>query len=203
MRKKSSRSAEQSVTLPTGMQHVVGMHAGSAFKPARRGVSMGEIDPTQQPQPGMAPTGGVRYGGLGKRFLARIIDGLIVGIPTAIVLTLLPGVRVGGVVYGILSAAAGLGYFVFLETSQGATLGKKLLSMTVADVGGGAPISVDASLRRNWWLALNALSGVPVLGWLLSLVALGVVIAIAVTINSDPRKQGLHDKMGNTVVLDT
>jgi uncharacterized RDD family membrane protein YckC len=151
----------------------------------------------------MPGAGAMRYGGLGKRFLARIIDGLIVGIPTVIVLTVLPGVRPGGLIYGILSAAAGLAYFVFLETSRGTTFGKQLLSMKVTDAAGASPISVDASLRRNWWMALNALSGVPILGWLLSLVALGIVIAIAVTINSDARKQGLHDKMANTVVLET
>jgi uncharacterized RDD family membrane protein YckC len=190
-----------SVTLRTGPI------AGQA---EREGSTMSSTDGVpMQPEmdagaaQGMPGAGAMRYGGLGKRFLARIIDGLIVGIPTAIVLTVVPGVRVGGLIYGILSAAAGLGYFVFLETSRGTTFGKQLLSMKVTDAAGASPISVDASLRRNWWMALNALSGVPILGWLLSLVALGIVIAIAVTINGDPRKQGLHDKMANTVVLDT
>jgi uncharacterized RDD family membrane protein YckC len=160
---------------------------------------MGEIDPTQ---PAATPAGGTQYGGVWKRFGARIIDGLIVGIPLAIVLAILPGISPGGVLYGLITAAASFGYFVFLETSRGATLGKQVLGMKVADASGASPIAVDASIRRNWWLLLNALSGVPIIGWLLSLAALGVVIAIAVTISSDPRNQGLHDKMANTVVLD-
>jgi uncharacterized RDD family membrane protein YckC len=97
---------------------------------------------------------------------------------------------------------AGFAYFLFLETSQGGTLGKQWLNMRVTDSASASPISMDASVRRNWWMLLGALGGIPVIGLLASLASLVIVIIIAVTISSDARNQGWHDKLGNTLVLD-
>jgi uncharacterized RDD family membrane protein YckC len=169
---------------------------------------MSGFDGTAPPPP---PAGGelqdtgiglTRYGGLGKRFLARLIDGLLVGIPISIILAVLPGIPLGGFVAGIVSAAAGFGYFVYLETTKGATIGKQLLSLRVTEEVGTSPISSDASMRRNAWMLIGALSGIPVIGALASLASLVIVIAIAVTLNGDDRKQGLHDRMGGTLVVE-
>ena len=167
----------------------------------------GAAPPPPPPQYGAAPQApgpqvGAGYGGLGKRFLARLIDGLLVGIPMYIILLVLPGIQPYGLVGYIIMAAAHFAYFLFMETSQGATFGKQWLGMAVRDNSGGAAISMDASMRRNWWILLGALQGIPVLGLIASLASLVIVIVIAVTISSDPQRQGFHDKMANTFVVD-
>jgi uncharacterized RDD family membrane protein YckC len=150
------------------------------------------------PYPPAAPA----YGGLAKRFGARILDGLVVGIPVAIVFAVIPGLTVGGFLYGLVLTAAYFGYFVFLESSRGSTLGKQLLGLRVAGAAGASPVTMEASAIRNSWVLIGLLSGIPVLGILASLVSLGIVIAIAVTISSDARNQGLHDRFAGTVVLE-
>ena len=89
---------------------------------------------------------------------------------------------------------------MYLETSEGATLGKKVLNLRVADRNDRSPIDTDASVRRNWWMLLGVVSGIPVIGWLASLASLGIAIAIGVTISSDTYNQGWHDKMASTTV---
>jgi uncharacterized RDD family membrane protein YckC len=158
-----------------------------------------QVQPAGAPPP---PPPGGGYGGLGKRFGARLIDYLLVGIPVTIVVALLPGIPVGGLISNVVVAAAVFVYFLFLETSQGATFGKQWLKMAVTDESGGSPISMDASMRRNWWVLLGALQGIAVIGLLASLASLAIVIIIAVTISSDGRNQGWHDKLGSTLVVD-
>lgn len=134
--------------------------------------------------------------GLGKRFLARIIDGLIVAIPLGIILFAM-GVDTTGFVYALVSAVASLAYFVLLESSQGATLGKRMLGMSVASTQ-GAKLTTEQAFKRNWWLLLSI---IPFqIG---SLASLAVAIYIAVTISSDPQNRGFHDKMGDAMVLES
>ncbi|MGI8875142.1 MAG: RDD family protein [Egibacteraceae bacterium] len=145
---------------------------------------------------------GAAYGGLLKRFGARLLDGLIVGITLAIVFSLLPGFAQAGFLYSALATVLYFGYFVVLESSRGCTLGKQLLGLRVAGPAGDSPVTPDASFRRNAWMLLALLSGFPVIGVLAGLAYLGIVIAIAVTISTHARNQGLHDRFGGTVVLD-
>lgn len=149
------------------------------------------------PQPGVGA-----YGSLLKRFGARILDGLIIGIPVAIIFAVLPGLSTGSFLYGVVSSALYFGYFVFLETSRGATLGKEVLGMRVAGENGQSPVGVEASAIRNCWMLIGVLSGIPFVGFLAGLASLAAIITIAVTISSDPRNQGLHDRLGGTLVLD-
>lgn len=138
--------------------------------------------------------------GLGMRLLGRIIDAFVVGIPMVILFAIIPGLSVGGIVYTILTTLVGFGYFVYLESSTGATVGKKLLNMRVV-ASNGQPLSMEASARRNWWLLIGVLSGIPVLGFLASLASLGVVIYIAVTISGDANNRGWHDQMADAGVV--
>lgn len=138
--------------------------------------------------------------GLGMRFLGRLIDALVVGIPAAILFAIIPGIGIGGFLYNILVSLAGFAYFVYMESSMGATVGKKLLNMRVVD-DAGAPLSMEASARRNWWLLIGLLGGIPVIGFLASLASLAVVIYIAVTISGDPNNRGWHDKLANAGVV--
>ena len=152
--------------------------------------------------PGVHQPGAGAYGGLLKRFGARLLDGLIVGIAVAILLALVPGVDTGDFLYSVVSTMLYFGYFVFLESSRGSTLGKQVLGLHVAGPAGDSPVTPDASARRNSWMLLGLFGGLPLIGFLAGLASLAIVIAIAVTISSDPRSQGLHDRFAGTFVLD-
>jgi uncharacterized RDD family membrane protein YckC len=144
---------------------------------------------------GPAPVAGVQPGGLGARFLARLIDGILIGIITGILGAILDSRVIGGILGGIIYLA----YFVYMESSRGRTLGKQVLKLRVHGASGGNP-TAEESFKRNSWYVLGIVSAVPILGLLASLGVLIAVIAIAVTISNDPLKRGWHDKFGNTSV---
>ncbi|WP_216892411.1 RDD family protein [Nocardia alni] len=156
----------------------------------------------QQPygQPGFGAPGlpqGTRPGELWLRFAARFIDQLIVGIPVSIIFALI--FRFGSIEFslleGVVSTLLVYVYFIALETSMGTSLGKKILGLRVVGPGGGQ-LDAGASAKRNLFLIASL---IPCLGWL---VALGLWIYIAVTIEQDPLKQGWHDKFaGGTLVV--
>lgn len=129
---------------------------------------------------------------------ARIIDGIIVGVIAAILALLVSDsdslILVSGLFSGILTFA----YFIAMEVTQGRTLGKMILGLSVHGPGGAPrPPSVQQSAIRN---AFTLLSIIPIIGGILALVA---YIVIAVTINnSPPTKQGKHDELaGGTQVV--
>ena len=165
--------------------------------------------PDQSPY-GAAP-GGTRPGELLDRFLARFIDGIIVGVVYVIVaIVLIFGVIVTSgssyvvaFVSAIVLTALQLGYFVFMETSRGQTVGKMVMKLRVVGPGGGNP-TVEESVRRNIWMLAGLASIVPIIGGLIGAVAqLVAVIMIAVGINNDPvNRQAWHDHFaGETRVL--
>lgn len=186
-------------------------HDEHASEPAPGGQSTPSTHGQPPPPPPTAPepdaaeqtTTGHGYGDAGRRLLARIIDSLIVGIPLWILLVGIARLEATGALYTIITTLAGFGYFVYFETSTGATLGKKLLNMQVVDGTGTTPITTEGSFRRNWWMLLGLLSFVPIVGWLASIASLGIAIAIGVTISSDRQNQGFHDKMATTYVTRT
>jgi uncharacterized RDD family membrane protein YckC len=154
-----------------------------------------------QPQPGpYGEPGGYRSagsepGGLGLRFLARLIDGIIVGIIgffLAFFTDTLSNIWVTGLFSGLLTFV----YFVVFEITQGWTPGKKLLGLRVLGPGGAPKPSGQQSAIRN---AFTLLAIVPYFGGLLAVIA---YIVIAVTISNSPTKQGKHDEFaGGTQVV--
>jgi uncharacterized RDD family membrane protein YckC len=145
---------------------------------------------------GPAPVVGVQPGGLGSRFLARRIDGILFGIVSLIISA--PSDRwIGQFVAGILY----LGYYVYFESARGQTLGKQIMKLRVHGASGGNP-TIEEAFRRNAFYLLSIVASLPllILSFLLGLASLAVVIFIAVTINSDPLKRGWHDKFANTSV---
>lgn len=131
------------------------------------------------------------YASLGARIGARLLDGLIVGIPLGIILGL---IGVGSIGFGVVSGLIGFGYFVWFESNQGATVGKKILNMRVVGPDGAYP-AMDVAAKRNVWMLLGL---IPVLGGLLSLIA---VIVIIVTISQSEENRGYHDTFAGTAVL--
>ncbi|MET7773128.1 RDD family protein [Nocardia sp. NPDC005366] len=158
-------------------------------------------DPYQQQGYGQqgygAPGGG--YGvpaDLGVRIGARVIDGLILYIPYMVLYFIFSDSFALSAVLGLVWTIVVVGYFVALETSQNASLGKKILGLKVVAPGGAEKISPEVSLKRNLFLAANL---IPCVGWLVSL---GLAIYIIITISQDPNKQGWHDKFaGGTQVV--
>lgn len=132
--------------------------------------------------------------GLGIRFVARILDSLLIGVPAAIVLGAMGLLEsaLANVIFALLWFA----YFVWFEANQGATIGKKLLKLDVSSTDGGL-LSMEGAARRNVWMLLGL---IPILGGLLSLVA---VIVIAYTIYSDGENRGYHDNFARAQVRRT
>jgi uncharacterized RDD family membrane protein YckC len=158
------------------------------------------------PQPagayGYAPQ--VRYGGFWIRFVAVFIDGIIVSIPTFIL-----GLIVG-VIYGVASGVSGnnnnptansaftgvqalidlfafvisVGYFVYFW-GRGSTLAMRLFHLRVADATTGLPIGYGRAALRY-------------VGYILSVIVCYIGLIWAAF---DSRKQGWHDKIASTVVL--
>ena len=167
------------------------------------------------PPPQVSPTG-PQPGNLLDRFLARLIDGILVGVVNAIIISvLIAGVfglsGAGAFNYGAGFAAAAvsavvgvvlnLGYFAFMESSQGRTLGKMVMKLHVQGASGGKP-TLEESIKRNWWLALGLAGIVPFLGFVGAIAELVIVIMIAVQINSDPeRRPALSDRFADTRVI--
>jgi uncharacterized RDD family membrane protein YckC len=200
-------------------------YAGAAAGQPDYGQPTGQPDYGQQPpqQPGWGHPGdqaaygtaGEQPGGLGARFLARLIDGILVGIvatiPTAILVAAFDisngGVGFGGsyayaAISGVISALFNLGYFGYLESTRGQTVGKMALKLHVQTMSGGLP-TFEQAVKRNIWLALPILGVVPVVGSLVgSLGELVAVIMIVVGISSDGvTRRPWTDKYAETRVL--
>jgi uncharacterized RDD family membrane protein YckC len=137
----------------------------------------------------------VQPGDLIPRFFARLIDGIVVNI-VVFVLTMFVFRDYGYLVTGLFSGVLMFGYFVLFEVTQGASLGKRLLGLSVLGPGGRPRPDVSQSAIRN---SFTLLAVVPYLGPLLAFAA---YVIIAVTINASPCKQGKHDELaGGTQVI--
>ena len=208
-----------------------GSAPGWADPPPTAGAPQGGSQAYVPPAPGAhqygAPHGGYggppqqagrRPGELLDRFLARLMDHVLIGIVNAIIVSaVIVGAVLGsdgsyylgygdsilaGIVSALLSTIISLGYFVFMETQQGRTLGKMVMKLHVEGATGGKP-TVQESVKRNIWMALPLLGIVPIVGGLIgSLGQLVAVIMIAVGINSDQqRRQPWTDKFAGTQVI--
>lgn len=176
--------------------------------------------PGFQPQYGQMPMG-ERPGELGDRFLARLLDGLVLGVlvylVSLIVGSLFSGMIVNSLSTGgslsmglwiiaavsaVLSVAVSLGYFAFMESSRGQTLGKMAMKLWVVGPNGGNP-TMQESVKRNIWLGASILQVIPWFGTLLAgLAGLGALISIAVGINNNTTtRQAWNDIWAGTRVV--
>jgi uncharacterized RDD family membrane protein YckC len=145
--------------------------------------------------PGPPAAWGGHPGGLGARWGARLIDGLLLGI-VAFLLSFLFDDSSRILVTGLFTGLLTFVYFVAMEVTQGRTLGKMALGLSVRGPGGAPKPDLKQSAIRN---AFTLLPIVPFIGGLLGVIA---IVLIAVTINSSPTKQGKHDELaGGTQVV--
>ena len=169
-----------------------------------------------QPPYGAAP-GGTRPAELLDRFLARLIDGILTGVVNAIIVSaIVVGAMMGesggfgvassfaaGAIAAVLSTAIYLGYYSFMESSRGQTVGKMVMKLRTVGPTGDNP-TFEQAIRRNIWVGFGILGVVPIIGGLVgSIATLVAVIMIAVGINNDTvNRQAWHDHFaGETRVL--
>src|SRR6266699_3284276 len=132
----------------------------------------------QQPQYGQPQ---LQYVGVGPRFLAVLIDTIIIGVVAGILSAIFRNSGLSGGVTGLLTLA----YFIVMEATQGATLGKMALGLRVVKTD-GSPITWTDSLIRN---LLRIIDG------------LFVYLVGAIFIWTSPLKQRLGDRAAHTVVV--
>lgn len=161
------------------------------------------------PPPGPAP--GLKYAGFWIRLGAQLIDTLILFIPLGILFALaiaptLPALNCtvvnttgfqsatctgfGAVfaalgIWWVVALAVSVGYFVGMWSWQGQTLGQRLLGLHVVDSHTGTRISIGRAVIRY--------IGFVVSGYVLYI---GLIWAAF-----DAQKQGWHDKMASTFVV--
>jgi uncharacterized RDD family membrane protein YckC len=157
--------------------------------------------------PGMQPSGAIHYGGFWIRFVARLIDGILVGI-VGFILTLpltflgigsaisvnqndpsaalaaLPAMLAAQGIATLIRLALAVAYEAYFLSTKGATLGKLALGLKVVRADGG-PITVGLAVGRYFASILSAI-----------ILMIGYIIAAF-----DPQKRSLHDRLCNTYVV--
>ena len=170
--------------------------------------SGGQPPPPYAQQVPTAQTGIGQPADLLTRFLAKLIDSILLALVSFVVVTTLivsfifSGAASGfggfgtgfsgvGIFSSLLTAALYIGYFAFLESSRGQTVGKMLMKIEVRGPDGQRP-TMEQAIKRNAYFALAI---IPVIG---GLAQFGVMIYIAVTINSNvATRQGWHDQFAD------
>jgi len=172
------------------------------------------------PAPGYGPppTGAGQPGDLGIRFVARLIDFVLLGIVNFLLVGLLVVGSLmdenanafltfddyaGAAVYSILTTLITWGYFAVMESRNGQTVGKMLLKLRTQGPD-GAPPTLEQAFKRNAFVAIGLLGIIPFLGFIAGLASLVAYVMVAVTINNSPTRQGWHDNFaGGTQVVRT
>lgn len=163
------------------------------------------------------PAGVPRPGELLNRFLARLIDHILVGVVFVPIYIVASVIIYSGfsnsfgeqfifyTLTAILQAALYLAYFTLMESNRGQTVGKMVMKLRTFGPDGVSNPTVEQAAKRNAYSALGILSIIPILGWFFLgwAAPLAAIIFIAVTLNNDqPNHQGWHDKFaGGTRVL--
>jgi uncharacterized RDD family membrane protein YckC len=151
--------------------------------------------------PGVASS--LRYAGVGIRFGARFIDGLLFLVPFVLVLVLLmptmlrtaatnkpPAMFNGGFV--LVALVFSLFYEVLMLRYWGATLGKMACGLRVVR-SDGSSLGWGVSFGR-YFMYNVVISAVPFVNWIL-------LITTAVMAGTDEQKRGLHDRVCDTRVI--
>ena len=133
---------------------------------------------------------GKNYVGLGLRFVALIVDGIIFGILGYLLAAVTGGTSATGFqleggpafLYFLLI----LLYYVLMEAFMGGTVGKLALGMRV-ELEDGSAITIWASIIRNLLRVVDFLPFAYILGMIM--------------ISTSPLKQRLGDRVAKTVVV--
>lgn len=157
----------------------------------------GQPGPGQQQQYGQPGYGQPQFGqpfspvqaqavGVGPRFLAVLIDIVILGIIEAILGAVTHGSGLGSFLAFVIS----LGYYIVMEGQRGATVGKMALGLRVVNVD-GTPITMNQSVIRN---LLRIVDAIP---------AMIPYLLGAILVWNSPLKQRCGDRVAKTIVIRT
>jgi uncharacterized RDD family membrane protein YckC len=144
----------------------------------------------------------LQYAGVGVRFGARFVDGLVFMVPFAILaFLLLPNIvrtaaasRVPGFngTFLLVALVFGLFYEVLMLRYWGATLGKMACGLKVVRSDGS---SLDWGVSFGRYFMYNVvICAVPFVNWIL-------LITTAIMAGTDEQKRGLHDRVCDTRVI--
>jgi uncharacterized RDD family membrane protein YckC len=174
----------------------------------------------QAPPPAATLPGipGFVYADVPNRFIALIIDGIVMGLVFVIIGIVLVAIGldagftvtnadlVASVVYAILSLVVGAGYFIYTWTSMRASVGMRMLGMQVGNAFDGKTLTMEQASKR--WLALwgpstisGALTSVSGIGTAIGFLVFLYLLYLLYTTAKSPTKQGFHDVFANTVVV--
>jgi len=165
--------------------------------------------------------GGVALADTPSRFIAAFIDFFILGIVGVIVSSVTTSLLgdnflgifglgtfktpslISSLVAVVIVLVVSGGYFIGMWTRMGgATVGMKVLKLSVRDAASGGPITQQQAINR--WLLLGAPLAITwfqaFLGFILGIVVIIYYIYLLVTIAQSPVRQGLHDTYSKTVV---
>ena len=163
-------------------------------------------NPYGSPAGGYGATAGPRPGELLERFVARLLDFILVGIVGGII-TYIIGASIGGftgsAISAVISALIYLGYFAFMESNGGQSVGKMVMKLHVVGPDGASKPTMEEAVKRNIWTAFGILGIIPVLGSLVGgLLEIVAMVVIAVQISGDPaRRQAWHDKFASGTMV--
>ncbi len=159
---------------------------------------------------------GLSFADTASRFVAWLIDSLIVGVIGFIVAVALgfgrttviqtgtsisTNTSVTGAAFAVPFALIGLAYFVFFWTGgRRATPGQQIFHLQVGNAFDGRGLALTQAVRR--WIGYGSWIGLFAIFWTgATLVELVWVIALLVTTVGSPTKQGLHDRFANSAVV--
>ncbi len=164
---------------------------------------------------------GVALADIPERVIAFIIDAIILGIIGYIITILTTSVLgdnfggifgnfrypslVSSVVAVVLLLIVSGAYFIGMWSRMGgATVGMKVMKLSVRDASTGAPISQGQAISR--WLLVGAPLAIwplyqwSAIGWVLWLAVVAFQIYLLVTMAQSSTRQGFHDTYAKTVV---
>lgn len=154
---------------------------------------------------------GVELAHTGKRIVAIIIDGIILGIVAVLVSSVL-GFSVSAMdatqpsvkffIYNLVNLAISASYFGYLEgSSRQASIGKVVLGLQVVREDGSALDVKDAAKRAIILNVIFMLPNllVPLLGGLTGILQLAALVSVVIIL-FNKRKQGVHDIVSKTLV---
>ena len=137
--------------------------------------------------------------GIGQRTGARLLDGLIIGLPLTVLVFAASDISEDRRTVStplwvqLVAAAVSALYEIVLIRTRGQTVGKRVLGIKVVRVTDGALPDWTASVVRYVLPVVPVL--IPVPGFFL----LSIVIYLAAVVH--PLRQGWHDRAAGTIVL--
>jgi uncharacterized RDD family membrane protein YckC len=171
--------------------------------------------PPEQIIPAGPGVAGLVYAATLTRFVAYVIDSILLSIVTSIATAPFTAnmvnafdprrasVAVSPIALIITVGASALYFIGFWSSGWRGTPGMKLLSLQVGDAATGRTLTPEQSVRR--WIAFGTfaqlLAFIPGLGVVASTGVFLWTLILLVTTASSPTKQGLHDRFASTAVV--